>query len=375
MRILHVTPYYKPSYVYGGPIHSCSALCEALVKMGNQVTVLTTNANGTEKLNVTLGKVYDVDGVEVIYFDRLRQDNTFLSPTLTAYLWKNIKQYDVVHIHTWWNLVSVFAAIICSLKGKEIVLSPRGMLADYIITTNNPVLKKLIHIFIAKSVLTTAKFHVTADSEYEEVSKLFPKAKIYTVYNFIKLPEIVERSKDKQVVRTEMLFLSRVHPKKGIDLFLKALKHITWNYHFTIAGPFNDEYKQELVDLSKALGIEDNIRWLGPVYGDEKFGLLASKDLMVLTSHNENFGNVVIESLAMGCPVFISDMVGLSPYIIQKNLGWISTTNPDDIAEKLNQYHAELDKQNWVRDHAPLIIRDDFSEKSLIEKYLNIYRS
>ena len=92
MNILIVIPSYKPAFVYGGPIYSVSRLAEALVQIGNSVTVYTTNANGAEDLNITIGESVDVDGVNVLYFKRWTRGHSNFSPTLLLRLIKNAKK-------------------------------------------------------------------------------------------------------------------------------------------------------------------------------------------------------------------------------------------------------------------------------------------
>src|SRR5687768_15867377 len=99
MKILHVTPCYKPAYIYGGITESISRLCTAMAQSGHSVYVFTTTANGNKELPVVAGKEHDVDGVKVIYFRRLTKDPTHVSPALWTHLWKNCHRFDAVHIH------------------------------------------------------------------------------------------------------------------------------------------------------------------------------------------------------------------------------------------------------------------------------------
>ena len=372
MKILHVTPYYKPAFVYGGPIHSVSALCEALVAHGHDVTVVTTNADGDNSISLS-NEV--IENVKVLRFKKYLKNNTFFAPGTFFYLLKNINKYDVVHIHTWWNLVSIFALMICSIKGKRPVLSPRGMLSDYIIKTNNPSQKKVIQWLFGKSMLSKVKFHATAISEEVEIKGLYPNSTVQEIFNFVKIPEIKTNplSSDETI---KLIFLSRIDPKKGIEILIEALATIEWDYHLTIVGPSNDDkYLETLKNLAGSLGITDNITWLGSVFGQQKFELLASHDLMVLPSYNENFANVVIETLAMGTPVLISNMVGLYPYIEKENLGWICDTSSQDIAHQLSLFKNDSKKRQFIRSEAAGLIRRHFNSDVLVQKYMQYYLS
>jgi glycosyltransferase involved in cell wall biosynthesis len=127
--------------------------------------------------------------------------------------------------------------------------------------------------------------------------------------------------------------------------------------------------------LSSSEGLENKITWAEPVYGNQKYDLLAANDLLVLPSYNENFANVVIEALAYGCPVLISDMVGLAPYILENNLGWVTKVSVEDITQKLNEQHQDLDRKSWISRNAPAIIHRDFNGENLVSHFIALYRS
>lgn len=376
MKCLHVIPWYYPSFVYGGPIYSSAALCKVLATKGHDITVITTTANGKVELDVEVGVPHLIEGVEVIYFKRITKDNTHFSPRLLFYLWKNAENYDAIHIHSLWNFVSVFSLTICALKGITPVVSPRGMLSDYVINTNHPLQKRMLHYFLGKRILSKVKFHATADAELEEIEKVFPNSKITVIPNILlDIDEVhVERQNVSDGV-TRLIFLSRVDPKKGLEILFKALAGIEWQYHLTIVGSGSTEYLQTLKTYAIKLQIDLNITWAGPIYGNEKYALLASNDLMMLTSYNENFGNVVLESLACGTPVLISDKVGLSTYVKENNLGWVCDNSHDIITDTLNKFQQEKDKQVNIRAVSPHMIRKDFGAEKLSRAYLDMYNN
>lgn len=374
MNILHVIPSYKPAYVYGGPIYSSSALCEQLVAEGHKVTVVTTTANGKEELNVPDGVVQQVDGVDTLYFKRLTKDHTHFSPGLISYLYKNIKKYDAVHIHSWWNLVSIFTLLVCYVRKVRPVVSPRGMLSDYIMETNHNFQKKIIQKVVGNPLLSKVKFHATSLAEVHEIKKIYPASQVAEIFNFVTVPAGPVAAKTVQQ-KIRFVFLSRIDPKKGLELLFKGLSMVTFPYELTIAGPYKEDYLEQLKALTREYGIDAHITWVGPVYGDAKFKLLRDHDVMVLTSYNENFANIVIESLAMGTPVLISNMVGLSTYISDNKLGWISGIDPENIKETLEQVYAERGKLPEMSAAAPALMQRDFDRNRLVNKYIELYKS
>ena len=98
-------------------------------------------------------------------------------------------------------------------------------------------------------------------------------------------------------------------------------------------------------------------------------------DLFALTSYNENFANVVIESLHVGTPVLLSQEVGLSQFVAENNLGWICTLSSEDIAQKIEAAIQETEKRERIKNCAPTIIQKYFSAEILIPQYLRLYTS
>ena len=373
MKILHVVPSYKPAYIYGGPIESVARMCEELVRAGHTVEVFTTTANGAEELKVAPGVMQIVDGVRVTYFKRITKDPTHVSPVLWKKLRAEVKHYDVVHIHSWWNILVMVAVYICYRQKVKVVLSPRGMLSDYVFQAKNGFVKKGFHQVIGKRLLRTTYFHATAPSEEAECRTLIRGWKGFTVPNIIWLPRL--QLKPKQNDRFTILFLSRIHPKKGIEYLLKAIHLLGQDVCLKIAGSGEEAYVHQLQELVKVLGLEHAVEWLGWRDRMGKFKELEGADLFALVSHNENFANAVIESLHAGTPVLVSEGVGLSPYVKQEGLGWVTPLDELAIAKQLQHILDNREMLERIHVEAPMKIEQSFSPGVLTEAYINCYQS
>ncbi|HEY0177983.1 MAG TPA: glycosyltransferase, partial [Pedobacter sp.] len=298
MKILHIVPSYKPAYIYGGPIESVSKLCEGSAAAGHQVDVFTTTANGETELDVITGKFTLVDGVNVIYFKRITKDPTHVSPALWKYLFTHVRSYDIVHIQSWWNILVIVAACICHYKKVKVVISPRGMLSEYIFKSGNSKIKKIIHSTIGKQALSRSWFHATAAAEYIECRKIIDGWKGFIQPNMITLPALPLVKSENDVFT--LIFMSRIHPKKGIEILFNAISRVTFPVVLKIAGSGEEEYIAKLKNLAVELGIAGQVEWLGWLNREDKFKALMNADLFVLISRNENFANVIVESLHMG---------------------------------------------------------------------------
>jgi glycosyltransferase involved in cell wall biosynthesis len=172
LRVLQINASYKPAFIYGGPTMSVSGLSEQLAKSGCLIKVFTTTANGQAELPVVNDKELIVDGVEVRYFKRITKDHSHFSPALPLALWKEARSFDVIHIHAWWNLVSMLACLVAIWRKVPVVLSPRGTLSRYSFQHKNASIKSVFHNLIGKPLLKRCHFHVTSGREENAIKEI-----------------------------------------------------------------------------------------------------------------------------------------------------------------------------------------------------------
>ncbi|WP_025144443.1 XrtY-associated glycosyltransferase XYAG1 [Pedobacter jeongneungensis] len=390
MKIIHITASYKPAYIYGGPIQSVAKLCEALIGVSdersavsddnvyiNRLQVLTTTANGTEELEVHPGKVNLIDGVPVTYFKRLTKDHSHFSPGLLLDLRKTLRHAQgdklIIHIHAWWNLVSVMSCLIAKWYKIPVVLSPRGMLTSYSFNNRNSFSKILIHKILGKKLLKCCHVHATSEQEKQDILKIIKPKSITVIPNLVNFPLTASGLQSVTDDIFRLLFLSRIEEKKGLELLFEALSLFEIPWQFTIAGSGKTEYLESLKLKAEKLKLSNRIKWLGLVSKEDKFNLMADHDLTVLTSYNENFANVVIESLSVGTPVLISKHVGLADYVADKKLGWVTSLDINEIRTELVSAYNDLNKREKIRTSAPSIIKGDFNDVILAKKYIELY--
>lgn len=370
MRILHISPSYKPAYHYGGPTVSVSRLAEEQAKTGAEVLVMTTTANGAGELEVPTGVPQMIDGVSVRYFRRWTGDHGHFSPGLLRALWRAARNVDVVHIHSWWNWVALGAVLVCRIRGARTVISPRGMLSPYTLQRRT---RRLFQQTIGRWLTTGALLHATSDQEAKEFRDLELNAPFFIEPNIVALPQAGYPGTDALERPLHILFLSRIDPKKGLDILLEALSGLSISWQMTIAGQAEPSYQKKLLEQINRLGLNDHITWAGWVSGPEKWQLLASADVIALPSLNENFANVVPEALALGTPVLLSNLVGLSSYVRMRDFGWITPPEAPAIRQALQQISAAPEKRERIRRVAPEQVRADFDPTILSSRYLRHY--
>ena len=145
-----------------------------------------------------------------------------------------------------------------------------------------------------------------------------------------------------------LLYLGRIHPKKGLDTLIKLWSQKNRNEEdiLLLAGPFNstDSYHRKLLSLSET---DSSIEWLGMIKGEEKWGALSAAEALILPSHQENFGMVVAEACSVGTPVLLTDKVNLWHEIDQSGAGCVSSDNEAGILSLLHQWIAGIPRE-WA---------------------------
>ncbi|SER31316.1 XrtY-associated glycosyltransferase XYAG1 [Pedobacter rhizosphaerae] len=390
LDIIHVTPAYKPAFVYGGPTQSVSKLCEILVDkdllsdgispLKLNLEVITTTANGKNELDIPVNEHRLVNNVGVTYFKRWTKDHSHFSPALLLHLRKVILQAKrrhskiVIHVHAWWNLVSLLSCIVAKWHNLPVIVSPRGMLSNHTLTHGSFTLKIIIHRLLGKKLLNGCTLHATSEKEKEDILSVMAHQNIIIIPNVIHLPKTVNAPQIDTHSIFRLVFLSRVNPIKGLDLLFESLALLQINWTLTIAGSGDFEYLETLKRLAERLNIDKKITWLGQVDNQQKFDILRKNDLTVLLSQSESFANVVIESLSVGTPVLISDQVGLADYVKRENLGWICSLNAQEIAPILQESFHNLKLREEIRTNGPKLISKKFSTIELKSEYLTLYK-
>jgi glycosyltransferase involved in cell wall biosynthesis len=319
VKILHVVPTYFPAVRYGGPIVAVHGLCKALVARGHEVDVLTTNVDGAGTLTVPVGRTVDVDGVHVRYFAS-SFPRLYLSAGLRGAL-RDVAAYDIVHSHAVYLWPGVAAARAAKRAAVPFVISPRGMLVPELIAQKSALVKKAwLRLFERPGFAGASGIHFTSTLELEDANRLgiLPLPAPFVVPNGI---ELEPRPAIPREHRT-LLFLGRINWKKRLDLVIAALPALP-DVRLVIAGNDEESLTTTLRAQAEALGVADRVQFPGPVYGTAKQELLARATLFVLLSTSENFGNAVLEALAMETPVVLSRGVGLADEVLAADAGAI----------------------------------------------------
>ena len=337
MRVLHVIPSAAPAD--GGPNLAVRAIARGLAARGVEVTVATTNASGSDTLDVPLGTPVIDEGVVYRYFARTVPGSWKFSWPLTRWLWANAAGYDVVHVHALFSYATIPGCRAAAHAPVPYVLRPLGTLSEWSLG-HRRWKKRPYYALLERSHLEMASaIHVTSEAEGDDVARLGygDRARVIPLgVDVSARPPGRRRPRDTGPFR--LLFLSRLHEKKNVPLLLRALSarpHTSRPVELTIAGDGDPAYRAELVRQAERLGAGSQVRFVGHVEGDAKRQALANADCFILPSAHENFGLAVAEALGAGLPVIVTPGVALSREVSRAGAGLVTDATEDAVADAI----------------------------------------
>ncbi len=339
MYIVQVVP--AISRGSSGPSYTIVRLCESLIAYQQNVTLAALDWSPMTSSPSFL-EVFPV-GVGPRRLGRSRPLKRWLDEQVRSGL------VDILHSHGMWQMSSVYPGWVAKRSRANLVVSPRGMLSPWAMR-NGSWMKNLFWPLLQKGALSSATcFHATADSEYEDIRRLGFKQPVAVIPNGVDIPELPAKAEDR--VRT-LLFLGRIHKKKGLTVLLtawNALENRFPQWKLVIVGDDHDYYGvsgflRELKALTAELRLK-RVEFVGELQGSAKLDAYHKASLFVLPTYSENFGMTVAEALAAGTPV-ISTKGAPWRGLIDHNCGWWIDIGVDPLVssleDALSRSHREL---------------------------------
>ncbi len=393
MKILFAVHGYKPAYRLGGPVLSVSSLAEHLVQKGHEVTVLTTNSNLDEDLDVPLDHEVEINGVYVRYFKRteilrnvfpfipyLAKSSGFVyAPRMKGYLKENISSFDLVHTHLPFIYPTFISAHFARKYKKPLFYHQRGVFDPnrlnfrsfkkrfYIRAIEYPILRDAMTLI----ALTKAEVDSYKKLGTKTMCKIVPNGIDIDQYRQTPLTTVFDITSDQQVI----LFMGRIHPIKGADKLLDAFLRVHEKIPralLVMAGP--DEFGMEATFKQQVggIGLSEKVLFPGMVTGELKKDLLARADVFCLPSDGEGFSMAILEALASATPVIISPGCNF-PEIASVNAGVIVDTEPNVIAKQLVELLTSSEKLDSMGERGFTLIGQNYSWDQITDQIVNIY--
>lgn len=368
MKIFYPLEVFYPSQA-GGPANTTYWITKNLQNRGFETVIVATD-KGIQP-QIPLNRWLKTDGGKAVYV-KTHFLNFPLYQTIISLL--NFYKTDIVHISSFFFPTSFVTAFAARILKKKLVWSARGEL-DTAALNHSRFRKKPILWFIKKFIGKYPIFHSTCDEETAYIKNIFgDAARVAQIPNFIEIPGKIERRKENY-----LLYIGRIHPKKAIDNLIKAVSisedFMKSEYVLKIAGKGKKEFETALHRLVEKLGLSEKVIFLGHVEGEEKQKLLADAFWTIMPSHTENFGIVVLESLAQSTPVIASKG---SPWAIleAEKTGFWTSNEPETLAVRLKEI-LEMPEAvyNEYRSRCRGFVEREFDIKRNIDKWVDLYNN
>jgi len=295
MRVINVVPSISEEAT--GPAYSVVRLCESLILEGLELTLATLD------LSPMVSPPSFLQTFPVKWGPR-RLGN---SPAMHRWLSSQASagKCDILHNHSLWMMPNVYPGQVSRRHGLPLVVSPRGTMSAWAMRGGSSIKKLFWPLLQRPALAATTCFHATAESEYEDIRRLGYRQPVAIIPNGIDILDLP--AKQCSASRT-LLFLGRVHSKKGLDMLLpawSALQSRFPDWRLQIVGPDNGGHLAQMQRLSSELHLQ-RIEFSGALFGEKKHLAYRQADLFVLPTYSENFGMSVAEALAAGTPAIVT---------------------------------------------------------------------
>lgn len=373
MRILHVVPTYWPAVRYGGPIQSLRALCAAQRALGHEVVVATTSVDGPNDLRDREGAERDVDGVRVHYFPVPLARRLYWSPRMAAWLRANVREFEIVHLHSVFLWPTLAAARIAKRAHVPFVVSPRGMLVPELIRAKSKIVKNAwIRLFERRTLSESAAVIVSSRHEAEQLPLAAgcDTAPVRVVAHGVGAPGATVVTREATLVT----YLGRISWEKRIGLLLRAVARVPLA-RLEVIGDGAPEYLRSLHSLATELGIAGRVSWPGPQAGPNKDAALSRAALLVLPSLSESFGNVVLEAMAAGTPAIVTPGVGARDVVEASGGGEVVEDSEASLASAIDRLLRDVHERVAMGRRAAEYAREHCSWSAIASATISLYES
>jgi glycosyltransferase involved in cell wall biosynthesis len=387
MDILMVTLAYDPAIAFGGPVKIVQNNARELVRRGHKVTVYCTNR--LDKKNKIAPDTIEREdqGVRVVYHNNWfipwwkGNFGPFFSWSIIRYLYCEGKRFDIIHINEARAFTTLVAALYAQYAKIPYIIQAHG---SFIYGLRSHRLKRIYDRVIGRRIYSkVARVIASSPVEISECESVgIPRHKITLIGNGIDLTTWQVRKEDGVSFRKRfgipldaymVLFLSRLDKKKGPDLVVEALAQLKVpKVYCVFAGP-DDGYREYVQQLAINYGLSDRVIFTGLLRDGEVRAAYAAADVFVLPSRFDTFPMAIVESLASGLPVVITETCQVAE-LIREKAGLVTPVEPTAVANALERLLCDPDLRKTYAIGARTLAEREFSVQKTVDRLEEVYQ-
>lgn len=285
--------------------------------------------------------------------------------------------FDILHGNGLWQMPVHFMANEANKRNIPYIISPHGMLEPWALNKGKWKKKLAMKLYQRRDIARATCIHATAQMEAENIWELGFKNPIAVIPNGIDSSEFPLRDYQVGKSKNTMLFLSRIHPKKGIEILISAWQNIDreirQHWKVEIAGNGAANYIASLERLISINNLADEIKIIGPQFGPSKLETYHRADLFVLPTYSENFGIVVAEALSCGIPVITTKGTPWEE-LNTHNAGWWIDIGVDPLAAALTEAMQLSDeKRAEMGRNGRRLVEEKYSIEVVAKQMIQLY--
>ena len=384
LKILHIIANLAPRY--GGPAKACFEMARAVASLGHKVSIYTTNQDGPAELDMPLDKPVFRDGVEIRYFPVQHPRFWGFSLPMALALRRAIQKVDIVHIHSLYLFHDLVAGHYCRRYNVPYLICPHGSLDPFIYKRHRLRKTFMELLFERKNIKDAAAIHFIAEEEKKLASPYICQTRGIVVPLGLDLSEY-EILPERGTFRSRypetdgkkiVLFFGRLNFKKGLDILVRAFARVVRvrdDVHLVLAGPDNEGYGSKVQTWLKEQGVLDRATFTGMLLGKDKLAVLRDADMFVLPSYSENFGISVVEAMACGVPVVISDKVNIWREVAESGAGKVAPCDADRFADIMLELLDNPEAARQMSEKGKALVKEQYQWSSVATAMVDVYRS
>ncbi|MFC2021448.1 glycosyltransferase [Chloroflexota bacterium] len=386
MKILQIMPSFVPSR-FGG-VSLFYNLSKNLVKRGHEVVVYTTDIKDRYSRLSDIRGVTDIDGIKVHYFrnvsNSLATEYRLSMPRgMLATVKRELRNFDIIHLHNVRTFHNIIVHHYARKYGIPYVLQAHGSLVTFF---QKRWQKRIFDVIWGQRILrNAAKLLAVTSIEAEQYRNIgIGEDKIEVIPNGLELSEFdnlpgrgeFRRKYGLNDAQKVVLYLGRIHRTKGLDLLVRAFAEISKlsnNVKLVIIGP-DDGYLPSLKKLVADLGIGSEVLLTGHLYGEDKVEAYVDADVFVLSSVYEIFGITILEALACGTPVIVTDRCGIAD-VVNGQAGLVVSYDKDHLRDALRHMLNDDKMRQQLGERGKLLVREQFNWTKIAEQMEGVYQA